>query len=178
MAGEELPSTGTESPHFKAVTLHNLLQTKEDMTTWRKEENITKSLLRKRVLYRKTAERTERTPEPLKEHLKLILKDDMEKGRKHHQVPPEEKSALQKDCRKNRKNFRTCERAPETDPQGRHGEQSRAQRKEDRGETRYWEGERLHKTLQAPPEEKSAPQRDSRKNGECLTVRTTEIVQS
>ena len=92
---------------------------------------------------------------------------------KHHQTPPEEKSAPQKDCRKNREqadgkrrtrleNSRTCERAP--DPH----QQRRAQRKEERRETLHWKEDHLQKSLQTPPEEKSAPQKDIRKKGEHL----------
>ncbi|KAL7839594.1 hypothetical protein SRHO_G00262520 [Serrasalmus rhombeus] len=57
-------------------------------------------------------------------------------------------------------NSGTCERAP--DPQ----QQRRAQRKEDRRESCHWTVKNVLKTLQAPPEEKSAPQRDCRRNGE------------
>ncbi|KAL7831403.1 hypothetical protein SRHO_G00309060 [Serrasalmus rhombeus] len=51
-----------------------------------------------------------------------------------------------------------CVRAPETDPQ----EQRRAQRKEGRRESCHWTVKHALKTLQAPPEEKSAPQREYR----------------
>ncbi|KAL7863271.1 hypothetical protein SRHO_G00122550 [Serrasalmus rhombeus] len=59
-------------------------------------------------------------------------------------------------------NSGTCERAPETDPQ----QQRKAQRKEDRKESCHWTVKNVLKSLQAPPEEKSAPQRDCRSNGE------------
>ncbi|KAL6460130.1 hypothetical protein MHYP_G00318890 [Metynnis hypsauchen] len=85
-------------------------------------------------------------------------------------APPEEKSAPQIDYRQNRhqaygkrrtqpENAGTCERAPDTDPQ-----QWRAQRKEYRREMRHWMVEHQQRTLQAPPEEKSAPQIDYRQN--------------
>ncbi|KAL7844823.1 hypothetical protein SRHO_G00233620 [Serrasalmus rhombeus] len=61
-----------------------------------------------------------------------------------------------------------CDRAPETDPQ----EQRRAQRKEGRRESCHWTVRHALKTLQAPPEEKSAPQRDSRRNGELTSGKT------
>ncbi|KAL7831404.1 hypothetical protein SRHO_G00309070 [Serrasalmus rhombeus] len=51
-----------------------------------------------------------------------------------------------------------CVRAPETDPQ----EQRRAQRKEGRRESCHWTVKHALKTLQAPPEEKSAPHREYR----------------
>ncbi|KAL6461008.1 hypothetical protein MHYP_G00309740 [Metynnis hypsauchen] len=97
------------------------------------------------------------------------------------QAPPEETSAPHMDCRRNgeqtfglrRKqpeNSRACERAPKTN----RDQQWRTQRKEDRRETRHWTVNPLQKNLQATPEKKSAPQRDSR---ECLRVRTAEIGQ-
>ncbi|KAL6483223.1 hypothetical protein MHYP_G00080950 [Metynnis hypsauchen] len=99
------------------------------------------------------------------------------------QASPEGKSAPQKDSRRNREqvygkrtqseNSGTCARAPEIDPH----QQKRPQRKENRKETRHWRVEHLQKSLQAPPEEKSAPQRDSIKNRECLRLRTADIRQ-
>ncbi|KAL7862616.1 hypothetical protein SRHO_G00116000 [Serrasalmus rhombeus] len=60
-------------------------------------------------------------------------------------------------------NSGTCDRAPETDPQQ---QQTRAERKEGRRQSCHWTVNHVLKTLQAPPEEKSAPQRDCRRNGE------------
>ncbi|KAL7838639.1 hypothetical protein AOLI_G00270430 [Acnodon oligacanthus] len=99
------------------------------------------------------------------------------------QAPYQEKSAPRIICSQNREqaygtkreqheNAGTCERAPDTDSQ-----QRRAQRKEHRRETRHWAAKHHQKTLQAPPEVKSAPQRDCRKNAEGLRERTAEFRQ-
>ncbi|XP_037390188.1 trichohyalin-like [Pygocentrus nattereri] len=74
------------------------------------------------------------------------------------QAPPEEKSAPQREYRTQPENPRSCVRAPNTDPQ----QQRRAQRKEGRRESCHWTVKHALKTLQAPPEEKSAPQREYR----------------
>ncbi|XP_036438486.1 uncharacterized protein LOC118816084 [Colossoma macropomum] len=54
-------------------------------------------------------------------------------------------------------NVGTCGRAPETVPH-----------QQRRGQRNHWTREHLQKSLQAPPEEKSAPQIDIRKKGEHL----------